>query len=385
MSDGDSSEAQPGGSSATGGAVRLFLTGDVMTGRGIDQILPHPADPRLHEQWAKSAARYVELAEAANGPIPRAVGFDYIWGDALRAVGDAAPAARIVNLETSITDRMTPVPKGINYKMGPGNVPCLTAFGIDCCTLANNHVADWGRGGLGDTLMNLQAAGIATAGAGADAMEAWAPAVLPLGTGGRLLVLAVGSPSSGVPANWAARADAPGVAYLADFSDRSLEALAALIGAAKRPGDVVVVSIHWGGNWGYRVPSEQRRFAQALVGSAGADIVFGHSSHHPKAIEVHRGKLILYGSGDFLNDYEGIGGEERFRPELTLGYLAEVEPAAGTLRGLTMLPFRLARFRLGRAAAADAAWLAETLSDEGAAFGTKLEVGADGNLRLAWS
>ena len=51
-------------------AYRLFLCGDVMTGRGIDQILPHPCDPVLHEDYTQSAIGYVQLAEAANGPIP---------------------------------------------------------------------------------------------------------------------------------------------------------------------------------------------------------------------------------------------------------------------------------------------------------------------------
>src|SRR5207248_5995412 len=66
-------------------AVKLFLCGDVMTGRGIDQALPHSVNPVLYERYIRDAHAYVELAEAANGPIPRPVGFDYIWGDALRS------------------------------------------------------------------------------------------------------------------------------------------------------------------------------------------------------------------------------------------------------------------------------------------------------------
>ena len=40
-------------------AIRLFLCGDVMTGRGIDQVLPHPVEPHLFESWARTAAVYV--------------------------------------------------------------------------------------------------------------------------------------------------------------------------------------------------------------------------------------------------------------------------------------------------------------------------------------
>jgi poly-gamma-glutamate synthesis protein (capsule biosynthesis protein) len=51
--------------------ARLFLCGDVMTGRGIDQILPHPCDPLLHESYVKSARDYIRLAEQVNGRIPK--------------------------------------------------------------------------------------------------------------------------------------------------------------------------------------------------------------------------------------------------------------------------------------------------------------------------
>ena len=64
-------------------SIRLFLCGDVMTGRGIDQVLPHPSDPAIHEPYVKNAKDYVQLAESANGPIPKPVSFSYKWGDAL--------------------------------------------------------------------------------------------------------------------------------------------------------------------------------------------------------------------------------------------------------------------------------------------------------------
>ncbi len=63
--------------------MKIFLCGDVMTGRGIDQILPEPCGPVLYEDYVRSALGYLQLAERANGPIPRPVDFDYIWGAAL--------------------------------------------------------------------------------------------------------------------------------------------------------------------------------------------------------------------------------------------------------------------------------------------------------------
>jgi poly-gamma-glutamate capsule biosynthesis protein CapA/YwtB (metallophosphatase superfamily) len=125
-------------------SLTLFLCGDVMLGRGIDQILPHPGDPLLRELYVGSAITYVQLAEQVNGPIPAPVDFGYVWGDALDELRRAAPQARIINLETSVTKSRDYMPKGINYKMNPENVACLTAAGVDCCVLANNHVLDFG-------------------------------------------------------------------------------------------------------------------------------------------------------------------------------------------------------------------------------------------------
>src|SRR5690606_15954844 len=119
----------------------------------------------LYKPYVRDARTYVELAERANGPVPRPVSFTYIWGAALAELERVRPDARIVNLETSITRSDSPWPgKGIHYRMHPENIGCLTAAGIDCCVLANNHVCDWGFGGLAETLDVLRAAGIRTAG-----------------------------------------------------------------------------------------------------------------------------------------------------------------------------------------------------------------------------
>jgi poly-gamma-glutamate capsule biosynthesis protein CapA/YwtB (metallophosphatase superfamily) len=365
--------------------ARLFLCGDVMTGRGIDQVLPHPVEPHLYEHWMRSAIGYVELAERVAGPIGRRLAFEYPWGDALDVLEDFRPDARIVNLETAVTDRETAEPgKGIHYRMNPANLPCLTGAAIDCCILANNHVLDWGRMGLEQTLRVLHGAGIHTAGAGRDAKEAAAPAVMALPAKGRVLVFAFATPDSGVPHEWAAGSGRPGVNYLERASDRTAAAVAKSASSRRQPGDLVVVSLHWGGNWGFDVSREQRAFAHRLIDHGGADVVHGHSSHHIKGIEVYRSKLILYGCGDFLNDYEGIGGQEIYRPDLTLMYFPELDRDSGNLRVLRAVPLRMHRFRLQRADGDEAAWLRETLEREGAALGTHVSSEGQGMLSLSW-
>ena len=79
-------------------SLRLFLFGDVMTGRGIDQALPHSVNPVLYEPYVRDAREYVRLGEKSHGAIRRPLRFDYIWGDALRELDGAKVDLRIANL-----------------------------------------------------------------------------------------------------------------------------------------------------------------------------------------------------------------------------------------------------------------------------------------------
>ena len=171
---------------------------------------------------------------------------------------------------------------------------------------------------------------------------------------------------------------------LPDLSPATLQQIAAQVEAVKRPADVVVASIHWGGNWGYAVPPAHQRFARGLIDRCGVDVVHGHSSHHPMGIEVYRGRPILYGCGDFLNDYEGIAGYEAYRGDLSLMYFLEVDPASGTLSRLRMVPMQTRRFRLHRASENDARWLRMRLDREGQPLGSQVEAGPGGSLALRW-
>lgn len=368
---------------AVDGPLTLFLAGDVMTGRGIDQVLPHSVDPRLHEPYVKNARRYVELAEEAHGPIPAPVSYDYIWGNALDELAQVQPDARIINLETAVTTSDDWWQgKGIHYRMHPENVPVFTTAGIDITVLGNNHVMDWGRTGLRETLSVLQEAGIQTPGAGLDQQTAAAPAVLDTASG-RLLVFSYGSPTAGIPRAWAATEEQSGVNFLSELSPQRAQEIAEHVQAYRREGDRVIISIHWGGNWGYEIPPAQREFAHQLIDAGAADIIHGHSSHHPKGIEVYQDRLILYGSGDLINDYEGIGGHEQFRPELTLMYFPVLD-SAGALVSLEMTPMRIRNFQLQHTIEEERRWLAERLERESRQFGARVERTPEGKLVLRW-
>lgn len=371
--------------SRTSNLITMFMAGDVMIGRGIDQVLPHPSDPVIHEPSVKDARAYVELAEQVNGPIPKPVNFAYIWGDALEELERARPDVRIINLETSVTTSDDYWEgKGVNYRIHPDNLQALTAAKIDYCSLANNHVLDWGYTGLTETLETLRKMGVQSAGADQNIKEAEAPAVMVVEGKGRVIVFSYGLETSGIPFSWPASEDKPGVNLLKDLSDQTVRHIQASIEAVKQPGDIVVASIHWGSNWGYNIPAEHTEFAHKLIEEAGVHLIHGHSSHHVKGIEVYQGKLILYGSGDFLNDYEGIPGYESFRNDLALMYFASLDPSTGQLVQLQLTPVQIKRFKANRASRADVLWLGEILNREGKKLGTQVEINQDNTLTLRW-
>lgn len=386
IDDGDEKSVVSSSRSATGHVAKhsghyrtVFMCGDVMTGRGIDQILPHPGDPTLREPMA-DARGYVTLAEEANGPIPWPVDFAWPWGDALSLVDEFTPDVRLINFETTITAHGGFAPgKSMHYRMHPDNLACLTAIRPDLCTLANNHILDFGPRGLTDTLHALSGAEIKCAGAGQNCDHAQRPATLTQPDGHHVVIGAGGTESSGIPRRWAATATRPGVAFIPNLSNRTAADIASRVLALKNPGDITILSLHWGSNWSYDVPPSQVRFARRLI-DAGVDLIYGHSSHHPRPIEIYRGKLILYGCGDAVNDYEGIKGFETHRNELRLLYFASIEPDSGRLTTLRMIPVRAQRMRLDRAPHQDAEWLCSTLQYISRHFETRVALDAAANL-----
>lgn len=369
--------------SGQSGLTTFFLAGDVMSGRGIDQVLPHSVDSRLYERYAKTAKRYVQLAERKSGSIPAQVSYQYIWGEALEILEEKDPDARIINLETSVTTSDDYwKSKGIHYRMHPENVPLLTEADIDVCMLGNNHALDWGYDGLKESLKTLQDSGLKTAGAGMDLKSAVEPAIIEI-KNRRLLVFAYASPSAGIPMTWKTEAGRPGVNLVPQINPPNAEKIAAEINQYREKGDRVVLSIHWGKNWSYEIPEAQQKFAHRLIDQEAVDVIFGHSSHHPKGMEVYNGKLILYSCGDLMNDYEGISGHEQYWPNLRLMYFPQVA-GDGELKRLRMIPMQVHRFQLEYISEEGKKWLQEMLDRECDQFGHSVEQTSNGQLALRW-
>jgi len=195
-------------------------------------------------------------------------------------------------------------------------------------------------------------------------------------------VLAVGFPSAGVPPSWKATHSRPGVNVEAEVSLAAAQRISndlskddlSVKNAEKgtefvSEKEIKVVSLHWDPNWGWGTPKEWRKFAHALI-DQGVDIVVGHSSHHIKGLEVYKGKLIAYGLGDFLNDYEGITGQgyELFRDDLACLYLPSLDIQTGNLSTMDIVPCKIRNLRVQRATDPDRDKM-NTESKEEAEFG----------------
>ena len=153
----------------------------------------------------------------------------------------------------------------------------------------------------------------------------------------------------------------------------------------KQAGDIVVASIHWGVNWGYDIPEVHKELAHTLIDQAGVDIIHGHSSHHVKGLEIYKNRPIIYGCGDFLNDYEGISSHESYRDDLGLMYFVKYDPVNGHLISLQMIPTQIKKIQITRPNKKDRNWLRLILNREGMRFGTKVEWVNDNTLALAWN
>ena len=176
----------------------------------------------------------------------------------------------------------------------------------------------------------------------------------------------LGSTPSGIPRDWAVRQDRPGIWLLSDLSPAAAVRLAQRFGALRKPDDLVVVSIHWGSNWGYEVPEEQR-LVRSCADRCSRSAIFSWDIPPPPTTvgKVHKGKLVrLYGCGDFITDYEGIYGYEQYRGDTPPSPILPGYSGRAHLTGLTLLPYQTYRFRLRRASKKDMKWLQATLDRE---------------------
>jgi poly-gamma-glutamate capsule biosynthesis protein CapA/YwtB (metallophosphatase superfamily) len=293
--------------------MKLAFVGDVMLGRLVNEVLKR------------------------EGPT-------HPWGDTLPLF--QAADVRICNLECVISDIGQPwsvTPKVFHFRTDEKNVAVLKAAGIDLVSVANNHVLDYEYEALLRMIRVLREHGMALAGAGGNAVEASAPAIYR--TQGTTIGFMAGTDNE---PGWEAGNDRPGVHYIpVDLKDARAKQLLACIAQARQDVGLLILSMHWGPNWGYRPAAGHRAFARALI-DAGADIVYGHSCHVVQGIEIYRGKPILYSTGDFADDY---AVDEIERNDRSFFCLMDVED--GNVASLKIYPTVVRNMQARRARGAD--------------------------------
>ena len=283
--------------------MQIALLGDVMLGRLVNEQLK-VADPA------------------------------YVWGNTLPVLRQAE--LRFANLECVLADAGTPVPgKVFHFRSDLKNVACLSSAGIDAVSLANNHVLDFGVDALREMLPALAQHGIAGTGAGMDLAAARRPAVLHTGANAVAFIAFTDNQP-----DWAAGSQAPGINYVpVDSVDSRTTELLDLVRQTKADVQILVVSAHWGSNWGINVPSGHRHLAHALI-DAGADVVFGHSAHIFRGIEIYDGRPIIYSAGDFVDDY-AVDPDERNDQS----FIFLLKAGAGGLESLRLYQTRIGRLQ----------------------------------------
>lgn len=224
---------------------------------------------------------------------------EYPWGNTLPLIRKAD--LRICNLECVISDHGVPwsmTSKAFHFRTDAKNVEVLKKGGIDIVSLSNNHTLDFEYEAMFEMLKILDIEGIRHAGAGGDFKEASEPVLCEV-AGVKTGFISF----TDNVAEWEARGSVPGVYYVpVEISDKRARKLFELIAETKRETELLIVSAHWGPNWGYRPRPGHIPFAHLLIES-GADIVFGHSCHVFQGIEIYKGRPILYSTGDFIDDY----------------------------------------------------------------------------------
>ena len=254
---------------------------------------------------------------------------DYPWGDTAALFRGAS--WRACNLECALSDRGSPwtiTEKAFHFRSDARNIAVLKAAGIDAVSLANNHILDFEYEAMADTMALLDGAKIDRAGAGANIFEASRAAIRSVGE----IKVGFVACTDNEP-DWQAGPSQPGTFYVPiDAGDERAQRLFETVRETRRRADIVVVSLHWGPNWGYQAPIAHVRFAHSLV-EAGADIVFGHSGHVFRGVELYRGRPIMYCTGNFVDDY---AVDEVERNDQSFVFIVEV--IAGRLRSVQLHP-----------------------------------------------
>lgn len=349
--------------SANTRTFKLNFVGDVMLGRLIDQLFP------THVHDLTEASHIASIVR--RNPDIKNYNFQSPWGNTRPLF--LSSDLNLINLETSATTCEKKWPnKAFNYRMHPNNIIALKEAKIDYASCANNHSLDFCEEGLFETAKTLKRAEIAFAGAGETRDEATRPAVLklPRGSNGEVEQHEIHIYSaSDHPNDWGR---VPSF-HLIDYSHSTRSRLKSLLNSHGAPA-LKIFSVHWGPNYSWHPSSSIRSLAHFLIDECGIDVIHGHSSHHVQGVEIYKSKLIIYGCGDFVDDY-AVDGE--FRNDLSALWRVGLERDGKKLRSkmLEVFPTRIRKFQAMRLGAEEPeyGWVVGKIRNLSQHYGTKFE------------
>ena len=316
--------------------INIGLAGDVMIGRTVDRAI----------------SRY---------------GYLHPWGNMLPLL--RSTDLNIINLETTLTTSNQIVEKTFNFKAAPDKIKTLTEAHITAVNLANNHTLDFSEEGLIETIRVLETAKIKYVGAGINEWEAAKPVILSC----RNSTIGLLGFTDNEP-GWRATKEKSGVNFINIFSYPDQQKALNSIAQLKKEADVVIVSIHWGPNKREKPDPAFVAFAHKMV-DQGADLIHGHSAHIFQGIEVYKNKLILYDTGDFVDDYV----VDRFlRNDLSFFYIVKID--RNEIYRLQLTPAMISNYQVNYAMGEDSQWCIKRVQKLSSDFGTT--VSATGEITL---
>jgi len=279
--------------------ITIILVGDIMLDRGVEYMIKTEGKGDFRFPFLKIAD---ELQKA-----------DILFG----------------NLEGPISDKGTKVGSIYSFRNDPKSIEGLTFAGFDVISLANNHVFDYGREALEDTLLRLKTAGIDYLGAGFNEKEAYSPIIKELNDT-KIAFLAYTNLG---PETWKAGEENSGIAWI---SENNLETIKRDIEKVKKESDILIVSLHSGEEYQKTPTQFQIEFSRAFI-DAGADLVIGHHPHIIQPNEKYKDGWIFYSLGNFVFD-------QSFSEETMRGQILKVLIENGKIKEVVPINIKINDF-----------------------------------------
>jgi len=228
----------------------------------------------------------------------------------------------ITNLECPLTLSNNPIEKtGPNLKAHPDCINGIKFGGFNVVTLANNHIMDYGKQGLSDTINICNRNNISYVGAGQNIEAAATPLYVNIKNKKIAIVNFCENEWSIANKN---KAGANPLNPVKNYYQ---------IKEAKEKSDFVLVIVH-GGNEHYEYPSPRMVNTYRFFADCGADAVIGHHTHCPSGYEIHNEVPIFYSLGNFIFDWENVNFDSWYE-----GYFVKLTITNNHINNISIIPF----------------------------------------------